>query len=106
MIWYHFPDRGTNLVERKGTKMLIKFDAEQPMVDILKMHTGQRVASKAYKIAAEDVPGLVEEVRQLRRQIADLRQVVAVQKQTIDRAADSARALLDHVAQGDLLNGQ
>jgi hypothetical protein len=105
MIWYHLPHRGTNLVKRKGTKMLIKFDAEQPMVDMLKMHSGQRVASKAYKQCAEDAPGLAEEVRRLRRQIEDLKQVIAVQKQTINRAADAARALLDHVAQGDLING-
>lgn len=106
MIWYHFPARGTNLVKRKGTKtMLIKFDVEDSEALQMRVHYGQKVASKAFKMAAFDALELFETVRQQKHEIARLRQVIAVQKQTIDRAADAARGLLDHVAQGDLIDG-
>lgn len=106
MVWYHFPDRGTNLVKRKGTKkMLIKFEVEDAQAAILRAQYGQNVASKAFKMAALDALDLDRIVREQKQEIAKLRQVIAVQKQTIDRAADAARGLLDHVAQGDLLNG-
>jgi hypothetical protein len=106
LIWYHFPDRGTNLVKRKGTKtMLIKFDVDESEASMMKAHYGQNVASKAFRMAAFDAVDLSRILREQKQEIAKLRQLLAVQKQTIDRAADSARALLDHVAQGDLING-
>ena len=105
MIWYHFPDRGTNLVKRKGTKMLIKFEVEGSEAALMQTQYGQKVASKAFKMAAFDAVDLSRVVRDQKNEITRLRQLLADQKQTIDRAADSARALLDHVAQGDLIDG-
>jgi len=106
MIWYHFPDRGTNLVKGKGTKtMLIKFEVDDAQATLMRAQYGQNVASKAFKMAALDAVDLSRIVREQKQEIANLRQLIAVQNQTIERAADSARALLDHVAQGDLING-
>lgn len=106
MIWYHFPDRGTNLVKRNGTKMtLIKFEVEEAQASLMRAQYGQNVASKAFRMAAFDAIDLARIVRDQKHEIAKLRQLIAVQNQTIERAADSARALLDHVAQGDLIDG-
>ncbi len=84
--------------------MLVKFEADQTFADRIKTLTGQAVASKAFYSAASDALELVEEVRDLRRQLADAHRQIQVQKQVIERARDSAAALLDHVAQGDLLD--
>lgn len=101
MIWYHFPDRGSNLVKRKGTNMLIKFDADQEMVDRLKMHTGERVASKAYKFAAEDVPDMAGQIRDLRRIVEDQKLEIRRLKAVIEQARSAAALLLEKTSQTD-----
>lgn len=101
MIWYHFPERGSNLVKRKGTKMLIKFDADQDMVDRLKLHTGERVASKAYKFAAEDVPDMAAEIRDLHRIVEDRNLEIRRLKAVIEQARSAAALLLEKTGQTD-----
>lgn len=86
--------------------MLVKIpDAPDDLVEELKDFTGQRVASKAVLQAARMAPVLSDRLRLADEEITKLRQLISVQKQTIDRAADAARGLLDHVGQGDLING-
>lgn len=85
--------------------MLIKFEVESAQAALMQAQYGQKVASKAFKMAAFDAVDLSRIVREQKNEISRLRQLIAVQKQTIDRAAGSARALLDHVAQGDLIDG-
>ena len=104
MVWYHFPPRGSNLVNRSGTKMLIKFQADDLLVDTLKSQYGQSVGSKACFLAAEDAPKLLSEVRRLKAELADARQVISVQRQTLEGARAAAAHLLEKVAQGDLLD--
>lgn len=105
MVWYHFPPRGTNLVERKGTKMLIKFEADQLLVDRLKMHSGERVASKAFLFAALDAPDLAAEIRDLRTLIESQKTEIRRLCNIIEQARASAAQLLEKTGQGDLIDG-
>lgn len=92
-------------MNRKGTKtMLIKFDADESLVDQLKMQYGQKVASKAFSAAAEDAPRLSALVRGLNRDVEDRDREIAVLRQTLERARSSAAQLLEACGQGDLLN--
>jgi hypothetical protein len=86
--------------------MLVKItDAPDDLVTTLKELTGCWTASKAFKYAAHEYVIFSGRIRHLEDENKRLRQSLQVQQQVIDRARDSAAALLDHVAQGDLLNG-
>ena len=85
--------------------MLIKFDADQALVDQLKIQYGQNVASKAFAMAAADAPKLSSLVRCLTRDVEDRDRQIAVLQQTIERARSAAALLLESCGQGDLLDG-
>lgn len=101
MIWYHFPHRGSNQVKRKGTNMLIKFDADEALADRMKLHYGQRVASKAFAMAAEDALALAARNHELedviQAQKLEIRRLQAV----IEHARSAAALLLEKTAQTD-----
>ncbi|WP_139207463.1 hypothetical protein [Phytopseudomonas flavescens] len=84
--------------------MLIKFDADDALVDSLKIQYGQKVASKAFMAAAEDAPKLSAEVRCLKRDVQDRDREIAVLRQTLERARSAAAILLEACGQGDLLD--
>lgn len=84
--------------------MLIKFDAEEALVDQLKIQYGQKVASKAFAMAAADAPKLSSLVRCLKRDVEDRDRQIAVLQQTIERARSAAALLLESCGQGDLLD--
>ena len=84
--------------------MLIKFQADDQLVDTLKTQYGQSVGSKACLLAAEDAPKLLSEVRRLKDELAAARRLIAVQRRTLDGARSAAAHLLEKVAQGDLLD--
>lgn len=83
--------------------MLIKFDADQTLVDQLKTFTGQAVGSKAFHLAACDALELSDQVRELRRQLEAARETIRVQRQTIDCARSAAIQLIWATGQGDLI---
>lgn len=84
--------------------MLIKFEADDDYVERLKVLFDQRTGSKAAIAAFLAYGDQVNMIARLERENGQLRERVRVQQQIIDRARDSAAALLDHVAQGDLLS--
>jgi len=104
MVWYHFPPRGTNLVERKGTKMLIKFDVTTEEGDRLKMQYGQKVASKAFRMAASDAFELYRKNQELHEVIDSQRTKIRMLRHIIEQARSSAAQLLEKTSQGDLLD--
>jgi len=85
--------------------MLIKFQADDDYVERLKEVTGQRTGAKAVAAAYLSYLDQLDMIARLEREIGQIKERCRVQQQVIDRARDSASALLDHVAQGDLLNG-
>lgn len=106
LIWYHFPARGTNLVKRKGTKkMLIKFEVEDAEAFLIRTYYGQKVASKAFRMAALEAPELHKETLQLRDVIDDQRIEIRRLQGIIEQARSAAALLLEKTSQGDLLNG-
>lgn len=102
MVWYHFPPRGTNLVKRKGTKMLIKFDVTNEEGDRLKMHYGQKVASKAFRMAAFDAIDLHRKNQELHEVIDSQRTEIRRLRHIIEQARASAAQLLEKTGQSDL----
>lgn len=84
--------------------MLIKFQADDELVSQLKKALGQSTGSKAVAEAATTYLDQLNMIARLEREIGTLRERCRVQQQVIDRARESASALLDHVAQGDLLS--
>lgn len=104
MIWYHFPKPAHDQVRRKGTKMLIKFEASNELADSLKIQYGQRVASKAFYEAACDSIHLARELKNLKTQLQEANRIIAVQRQTLEGARAAAAQLLEKVAQGDLID--
>lgn len=79
-------------------------DVEDWFVEDLKKLTGQATASKAFIHAAGSYSGHLDKIARLERDIISLNQRALVQMQLIERARDSAAALLDHVGQEDLFN--
>jgi hypothetical protein len=67
--------------------------------------TGHTTASKALVDCVAIASKKTDESSRLRQEVYVLKQELAFSQQVIRRAKDSAAALLDHVAQGDLLNG-
>lgn len=84
--------------------MLIKFDADQVLVDQLKAFTGQAVGSKAFHIAARDALELSDQLRDMRRQLESARETIRVQRRTLDAARSAAAQLLEATGQGELLD--
>ncbi|MHA5506192.1 hypothetical protein ACVN04_11075, partial [Pseudomonas aeruginosa] len=95
--------QGENTVP-KGAAMLVKLPDESPdFVEKLKEQTGATTAAGAYRFAAERYGSLTYQLKQAMDELARLQTRCNVQQQIIDNARASASSLLDHVAQGDLL---
>lgn len=86
--------------------MLIKFDADQVLVDRLKAFTGQGVGSKAFHKAAEDALRLHSDLKFARADLADAQRTIAALKQTLERARSAAALLLEATGQGDMLDAK
>jgi len=84
--------------------VLIKFQADDALVDSLKAFTGQATGSKAVALAAEQALDMAAEIRALRRDLEDARRSIRVQRQTLDSARAAAAALVEATGQGDLLD--
>lgn len=82
--------------------MLVKFQAEDALAEAVMQHTGQRVASKAFYIAAVSAPGLVVDLVDARQEIARLRRIIDRQQQVLEGARSAASLLLEVAGQGDL----
>jgi len=108
LIWYHFPPRcrpgGVNNGTKRRSSVLIKFQADDALVDSLKAFTGQATGSKAVALAAEQALDMAAEIRALRRDLEDARRSIRVQRQTLDSARAAAAALVEATGQGDLLD--
>lgn len=84
--------------------MLIKLNADEDFIDRLREVTGERTGSKAVAAAYLAYIDQLDMIARLERENGRLREAVRVHQQVIRRARESAAALLDHVAQGDLIN--
>lgn len=85
--------------------MLIKFEASDEDVALMKTFTGQSVGSKAFHRAALDALDLAKQLREANSKLADARRTIAVQRQTLEAARSAAAMLLEKVGQGDLIDG-
>lgn len=84
--------------------MLIKFEAADEDVALMKAFAGEKTGSKAYEFAANEALKLSKEVRELKAQLTDARRTIAVQRQTLESARSAAALLLEKVGQGDLID--
>ncbi len=82
---------------------LIIRDFPDDLADKLRAQFQTKAASKAVIDAAKGFAAQAEQITRLRARVAELETAVRVQRQVIEGARVSASALLDHVAQGDLL---
>lgn len=84
--------------------MLIKFEANDDLADALKAHYCQRVASKAFSMAAADALGLAQSNQELHDVIYSQRIEIRRLQGIIEQARGAAAQLLEKTGQGDLLN--
>lgn len=82
--------------------MLVKFNADERLVDRLKAATGARVASKAFESAGDRYISLTKQVVDLQLANDRLQQIIDVYVARIDAARDAATLLLERVSQDDL----
>lgn len=82
--------------------MLIKFEADEDLVDLLKKHTGQKVASKAFLEASQQYLGLLVLNKDLFRDLESVRAQRDAVIQHGERARLSAAAFLDQISQQDI----
>lgn len=85
--------------------MLIKFDATQEQADRLKAMYGQRVASKAFSMAADDAWQLSRKNQELHDVIDAQRIEIRRLQGIIEQARAAAAQLLEKTGQGDLIDG-
>lgn len=84
--------------------MLIKFEADESLVAQVKALTGQAVGSKAFHAAASEALSMLEQIMQLKQQVADLRATVQTQRRVIEAARSSAAQLLEVAGQADIFS--
>ncbi|GLX91898.1 hypothetical protein Pfra02_44660 [Pseudomonas fragi] len=82
---------------------LIIRDFPDDLAEELRTQFQTSAASKAVTEAAKGFVAQTAQVARLQARVAELEMAVRVQRQVIEGARVSASALLDHVAQGDLL---
>lgn len=85
--------------------MLIKFNADEATADQLKAMYSQRVASKAFYMAASEAPKLYCEVDELRDVVQAQQLEIQRLKRIIEQARAAAAQLLERTGQSDLLGG-
>jgi len=84
--------------------IMIRHATDAQLAEAMRL-TRHTTASKALVDCIEIAARKTAEASSLRQEIYVLKEELAFSQQVIRRAKDSAAALLDHVAQGDLLNG-
>lgn len=84
--------------------IMIRHATDDQLQEAMRL-TRNTTASKALVDCIGIASRLTNEVATLRQEVYVLKQELAFSQQIIRKAKDSAAALLDHVAQGDLLNG-
>ncbi len=82
--------------------MLIKFEDDQAVVDLLRAHYGEKTASKGYQRAAREVVDQHREIRRLRDQIRALEDRLLRRDQLIEGARAAAALLLEKTSQKDM----
>lgn len=83
--------------------MLIKFHVDDELAERIKAIYGQRVASKAFLMAAVDAPQLYVTVDELTDLVATQKYEIQRLKQVIEQARGAAAQLLERTGQSDLL---
>jgi len=84
--------------------MLIKFEVEPGFADLLRVHYGQKTASKAFAAAASDAIPLYRQTQELRDVIEMQRLEIRRLQLIIEQARSAAALLLEKTSQGDLLD--
>ncbi|OLU26963.1 hypothetical protein BVH03_15310 [Pseudomonas sp. PA15(2017)] len=84
---------------------LVKFDADPAEADLMRMHYGEKTASKAYAKAATDALQLYRETQHLQETIEMQRIEILRYQRILEQARASAMHLVEACGQGDLLNG-
>ncbi|QEU03293.1 hypothetical protein [Pseudomonas oryzihabitans] len=82
--------------------MLIKFEDDQSVADLLRAHYGEKTASKGYQRAAREVIDQHKEIRRLRGQVEDLQQRLLQRDQLIEGARAAAALLLEKTGQKEI----
>ncbi|TLX52746.1 hypothetical protein DN824_22070 [Stutzerimonas nosocomialis] len=85
--------------------MLIKFEADDQLVDRLKVQYGQKVAAKAFHAAAADAVDLFRKNQDLHDVIDAQRTEIRRLQRVIEQARSAAVQLFECTAQGDLIDG-
>jgi hypothetical protein len=83
--------------------MLIKFEDDQSVADLLRAHYGEKTASKGYQRAAREVIAQHKEIRRLRGEVEALQERLLQRDQLIEGARSAAALLLEKTGQKDLL---
>ena len=85
--------------------MLIKFHADDELAERIKAMYDQRVASKAFLMAAADAPQLYARVDELADLVEAQKYEIQRLKRVIEQARSAAAQLLERTGQSDLLAG-
>lgn len=83
--------------------MLIKFEDDQSLADLLRAHYGEKTASKGYQRAAREVIAQHKEIRRLRGEVEALQERLLQRDQLIEGARSAAALLLEKTGQKDHL---
>jgi hypothetical protein len=104
MIWYHFAVPGSRYHGKKGTKkmVLVKFEASQGDVDLIRMHYGHKTASKAFASAAADAIPLFRRNQELQSVIESQKTEIARLLRVIENARSAAALLLEKTGQEEM----
>lgn len=81
--------------------MLVKFEADQPLADLLRIHYGQKTASKAFALAAADAIPLYRETQELQQVVEAQRLEILRLQRVIEQARSAAALLLEKTSQAD-----
>lgn len=85
--------------------MLIKFHADDELAERIKAMYGQRVASKAFLMAAAEAPDLYCKADELSDLVEAQKYEIQRLKRVIEQARSAAAQLLERTGQSDLLGG-
>ncbi|WP_437882148.1 hypothetical protein [Pseudomonas sp. LRF_L74] len=85
--------------------MLIKFQADEGLASRMQIQYGQRVASKAFAMAAQDALGLASRNLELEDIVTAQKLEIRRLKAVIEQARSAAAQLLEKTGQGDLIDG-
>lgn len=84
--------------------MLIKFEIDEKMADRIKMQYGQKVASRAFSMAAIDALDLHAQLKHAQYELQKRDTEIRVLRQTLEGARSAAVHLLEACGQGDMFD--